>query len=130
MIGVEGVDAVVFGGDVEHVARALSGDFDVGYEERLGVNRAVYFERAELAEVLGIDVLRRQDFFGECGAGAGVVVLGGGDLRERKFRHQQREQDDQLEAAMLHFLGCGSFYTPYGFSLPLTDEIWWWSVGS
>jgi len=104
MIGVEGVDAVVLGGDVEHVVRTLSGDFDVGYVERLGVNRAVHFEGAELAEVLGIDVLRRQDFFGDCGVGAGVVVLGGGDLRERRFRHQQRKQDNQLEAGLLHFL--------------------------
>ena len=52
MIGVEGVDAIVLGGDVEHVVRALSGDFDVGYVERLGVNRAVHLERAKLAEVL------------------------------------------------------------------------------
>ena len=29
MIGVEGVDAVVLGGDVEHVVHAVSGDFDV-----------------------------------------------------------------------------------------------------
>lgn len=122
MIGVEGVDAVVLGGNVEHVVRALSRNFDVGYVERLGINRAVYFERAELAEVLGIDVLRRQDFFGECGAGAGVVVLGGSDLRERKFRHQQREQNDQLEAGMFLFHGRTIFYTPFGFSLPLTDD--------
>ena len=52
----------------------------------------------------GIDVLRCQDFFGKCGAGAGVVVLGGCDLRERRLRHQQREQDDQREAGMLHFV--------------------------
>jgi len=56
--------------------------------------------------VRGIDVLRRQDFFGEGGAGAGIVVLGGGDLRERRIRHPQREQDHQLEAGVLHFLGC------------------------
>ena len=108
MIGVEGVDAVVLGSDVEHVVRALSGDFDVGYVERLGVSRAVDFERAELAEVLGIDVPRRQDFFGECGVGAGVVILGGGDLREPRFRHQQRKQDDQFEAGMRHFLSTGA----------------------
>jgi hypothetical protein len=83
MIGVEGVNAVVLGSDVKHVMSTLSGDFDVGYVERLGINRAVHFERAELAEVVGSDILRRQDFFRECGAGAGVVVLGGDDLREQ-----------------------------------------------
>jgi hypothetical protein len=30
MIGVEGVDAVLLGSDVENVVRALAGDFDVG----------------------------------------------------------------------------------------------------
>ena len=30
MIGVEGTDAVVLGGNVKSVVRALSGDFDVG----------------------------------------------------------------------------------------------------
>jgi hypothetical protein len=101
--------------------RTLSGDFDVGYVERLCENRAVHFERAEFAEVLGSDVLRRQDFFGECGGGAGVVVLRGCDLRERRFPHQQREQADQLDAGVFHSSDAHHFTRPISV-LNLTQQ--------
>jgi hypothetical protein len=40
--------------------------------------------------MVGSDILRRQDFFRECGAGAGVVVLGGDEDRDRFQRHSLR----------------------------------------
>ncbi len=44
--GVEGEDAVVLGGDEENVVRAFAGNFNGGNEQRLGIDRAVDFERA------------------------------------------------------------------------------------
>ena len=79
-IGVEGVDAVVLGGDVDDVVRALAGNFNGRDEERLGIDGAVDTKSAERAELFGVDVLRSEDLFVERGAGAEVVVLRGGDL--------------------------------------------------
>ena len=64
-IGVEGVDAVVLGGDVETSCVPLPGNFDAGHEEWLRVDRAVDFECAEFAELFGIDVLRSEDLLVE-----------------------------------------------------------------
>src|ERR1041385_5475153 len=74
-IGVECEDAVVFGGDIENVVRAVARNFYVGHEKRLSVDRATHFECAEPTELLSIYVLRREDLFVERGTDARVVVL-------------------------------------------------------
>ena len=66
--------------DVKHVMRAFIRDGNVGEKERLRVDRAVDFERADPAELLRVDVLRGQRFFSKRRARAGVVVLRGRDL--------------------------------------------------
>jgi len=79
-VGVEGIDAVVFGGDEKDVVFAFAGNLEIGELQRLGVNVAVDFEGKEFAELCGIDVGRSEDFFVEVSAGASVVVLSRGDL--------------------------------------------------
>ena len=53
-VGVEGVDAVVLGGDVEDVVLSAV-DGDVGHEERLSVGVAVGEIREEFAEGCAAD---------------------------------------------------------------------------
>ncbi len=69
-VGIEGVDAVVFGRDVEDVVRAFAGDRDARYVERLGVNVAVNIQRVQLAESARGDRGGREDGFVQIGAGA------------------------------------------------------------
>ncbi len=78
--GIEGVNGIVFGGDVEDVMAAFAGDFYAGEKERLGIDVSVDFEGEELAEVRRVDVARGEGGFDAIGALAGVVVLGGSDF--------------------------------------------------
>src|SRR5216684_3534322 len=97
-VGVEGVYAVVFGGDKENVVFAFAGDFDVGKIKRLGVNVTVNFESEEFAELAGIDIGVSENFFVEIGAGTRVVVLGGGDLRAEERGREKRESKKQVRS--------------------------------
>src|SRR5467141_1796787 len=54
-IRIERVHAVVLGGDKERVILSLSGNLQRWDEQRLGVYRAVNFERAQLAELFYVD---------------------------------------------------------------------------
>jgi len=83
-VGVEGIDAVVLGGDVEDVVGAFAGDGDMRDVERLGVDVAVHLQREPLAELGGTDSRRRERGFVEIGAGAGVVPLRCGELSENR----------------------------------------------
>src|SRR5271170_798429 len=56
--GIEGINAVVLGGDEEDVVEALAGNFDSWNEQRLGVNCAVDSEGAEFGEQFRVNVLR------------------------------------------------------------------------
>ena len=79
--GIEGVDGVVFRSDVDDVVRAFPWNLYARDVEGLGVNVAIHSESENLAELFGDHVLRRERFFAKVGAGAGVVVLRGRDLR-------------------------------------------------
>jgi hypothetical protein len=79
VIGVEGVDAVVDGGDEDEVVGSAV-DLDVGGEEGLGVELIVEGELVEEAEVGGVDVGGGEDGLVGIGAGAGVVVVLGEDV--------------------------------------------------
>ena len=93
VVGVEGVDAVVFGSDEDDVVGAFAGDRDVRHVERLSVDLRVHGLREKFAEGGGIYVCSGEDGFVGVGAGARVVVvLGGYALRRRAARvEQQRE---------------------------------------
>ena len=85
-VGVEGINAIVFGGDEEHVVFALAGNLDAGKKQRLRVDRAINLERAQLAELLGVDAFGSKEFFDKRSAGPSVVVLGSGDLGRGRDR--------------------------------------------
>ena len=79
-IGVEGVDAVVFGGDKDDIVQAVVGniarDIDVGHNQRLCIDDAIDRLREELAE-RRFDIRgSEQGFVGiQAGIGAVVVIL-------------------------------------------------------
>src|SRR5262245_41827037 len=82
--------------------RAFARDFDVGHEKRLSIDGAINFECPELAELLGIDVLRCENLFGEHGTAAGVVVLRGGDLRGTKRKMNEDEGGEDRDRLHLN----------------------------
>ena len=102
-IGVEGVDAVVLGGDEENIVRAFAWNFDVRHEKRLSVDGSIDFERADLAEALGIDFLGSENLLVESGTGARVVVLRGGDLGSAK-RSQGKEERGEAVGDRFHLV--------------------------
>src|SRR5579864_6956377 len=57
-VGVEGIDAVVFGGDEDDIMFTFAGNFQRRHEQWLRVNGAINFEGAEFAELFRIHVLR------------------------------------------------------------------------
>src|SRR5690348_5136154 len=61
-VRVEGVNAIVLGGDEQNVMHAFAGNLDRREEERLRVYRAIHLERADLAKLFNVDVLRRGFF--------------------------------------------------------------------
>ncbi|HWY03298.1 MAG TPA: hypothetical protein VNX60_06495 [Candidatus Acidoferrum sp.] len=54
---VECVHAIVLGGNKQNVVLSFAGDVDCRHEKRLRVDRTVDFERAQLAEMIGVEVL-------------------------------------------------------------------------
>ena len=100
-IRIEGVDAIVFCGDVKDVVRAFAGDGDGRDVEWLRVDCAVYFERAEFAELLRIDILRCKNLLVQRCGGAGVVVLRCRDLRGT-WADGQRQSGSSEESAEVH----------------------------
>ena len=95
-VGVEGVNAVVLRGDVDHVdRRRLAGDGDARDGQRLGVDVAVDRVGVELAEGGRVDVGRRQRRLG------GVHTRQGGDAIVVRQHVTGREQHAVLK-------GCGS----------------------
>ena len=60
---IEGVDAVVLGGDKKNVVLALARNIDCRKEERLREDRTVDFEGAQLAELFLVDVLGSENLF-------------------------------------------------------------------
>ena len=55
---VERVHVIVLGGNKQNVVLSIAGDVDCRHEKRLRVDRTVDFERAQLAELIGVEVLR------------------------------------------------------------------------
>ena len=91
-VGVEGVEAVVLGRDIQDVVDALAGDRHAGHVERLGVDLAVDAVDAEQAERARLDVRRRQDRLARVQAVArGVVVIGQDIGREQAAVLQRRD---------------------------------------
>src|SRR5581483_3626826 len=74
-VGVESIDAVVFGNDKDHVVNALVGYGDVRNIERLRINVAVHGVREKLAEAVGVDVTGRQGGFVRVRPHARTVVV-------------------------------------------------------
>src|SRR5207302_5016808 len=73
-VRVKGVDHVVFGGYIDNVVRALSGDCHVWHIERLSVGVALEAEGKKLAECCSTHVCRRECHFIKVGTCAGIVV--------------------------------------------------------
>lgn len=74
-VRVEGIDAVVFGGDEDDVVSALAGDGETLNVKRLSVDAAVNGIGEEFAEICGGDVRRSEDGFVGVGAGTQIVVV-------------------------------------------------------
>jgi hypothetical protein len=90
--GIERVDAVLVGGDVDHVVDAAAWNRHAGDIERLRVDLVVDRAFEQLAEFAHVDVGRREHRFVEVGASAGGVVMVCGDARlsaRRRGRHER-----------------------------------------
>src|SRR5437764_999447 len=73
-IGVKGVDAIVFGGDENDVARR-AGEIQVGHPQRLRVDVAIDGAGEKLPETCRVHRGRRQAVFLQVLAGARIVVV-------------------------------------------------------
>jgi hypothetical protein len=76
----------VFGGYENNIVLTFAGNLDSRDKQWLRVNRSVHFERTQLTELPSIDVLWLKSFLIQSSAGAQVVVLRSGDLREAGSR--------------------------------------------
>src|SRR5579859_466415 len=103
VVGVEGVDAIVLGGDEQNVMRAFAGNLDRREEERLRVNRAIHLEGADFAKLFGIDVLGSEDLLVQRGAGAEVVVLRRCDLGRGGSRGQSKDEGSTAIRDLFHW---------------------------
>jgi hypothetical protein len=99
-IGVEGVDFVVHGGDVEDVTGAARGNSHAGHVERLREDRAIDVVAPELAERGGFHVGGGQGGFVQIGAGGvGVVAVHeDGGLSMEAERGKEVEGDRESSA--------------------------------
>ncbi len=84
VIGVEGIDAVVFGRHVDDIVGTLARDVHVGHVERLGIHVSVHRLGEELAKLSLVDVGGRKDGLAGVLSGAVVVVVLGGDCHLRR----------------------------------------------
>ena len=73
---IEGVQAVVLGGDKDHVV-ACARDGEVRNPQRLGIDRPIHRAREQLAECGGVHRLRGQRVLTRVGAIAPKVVVVG-----------------------------------------------------
>ena len=101
-ICIEGVNAVVLGGDIKDIMRAFARHFDSWHEERLCVNRAVYLEGSEFAELPCVDILRSQGLLIERCPGPEVVVLRCGDLGYGRERSESKAHDAEAVGRHSH----------------------------
>ena len=85
-VRVEGVDAVMFGGDEDDVVGAFAGDGDTLHIKGLCIDAAVNRIGEELAEIRGGDVGGSEDGFVGVGTGAQVVVVLRDDVHLRGKR--------------------------------------------
>src|SRR5580692_11471825 len=92
----------MFGGDEDDVVRAFAGNFNRRKKQRFSVDCAVDFEYAEFAELLGVDVLRRQEYFIQSCAGAHVVVLRSGDLGQSGNGDQEERESGTAARKWFH----------------------------
>ena len=79
-IGIECIEAVMLGRNDEDVPQSSMGDFQVMNIQRLCIDFPIYVYDKQLAERLGIYVLRRQDFLKQILSSARVVVVPGQDV--------------------------------------------------
>src|SRR5712692_8061255 len=95
----EGIDAVVLGCRVDDVVRGSVRQGQVRDVQRLGVELAVHVTGKQLAELIGVDIVRRQRRLVQIPPRAGVVVVLGGhvdvDLCPRRSAKGERDQRDQ-----------------------------------
>jgi len=73
-VGVEGVGAVVFGDDIDHIVGAPA-DGNVGHVQGLGVNLPVHRVGEKFPEIGTVDVCGREDGFALVPAVASLVVM-------------------------------------------------------
>ena len=78
-VRVEGIHAVVHGGDIDDVVDAGSGNRDVGKVKGLADDGAVYHLLKQLPETAGIHITWRQFRLTGVRPGTGIVVVPGGD---------------------------------------------------
>jgi len=83
-VGVDGIDAVVFGSGINHIVSSLARDVHTRRIKRLGVNITGHRKAAQLSELSLVDVCRTQDCLVQmsdrfdrchcCGEHAGLFV--------------------------------------------------------
>ena len=95
IVGVEGIDAVVVGGDVDDIPDAETRNVEAVYIEWLTIDLVVDGALEELAELADVDVRRRQHRFGKVRARPGGVVVLGRDVCLREYRSGQKQRAGQ-----------------------------------
>ena len=86
-VGIEGVDAVVFGADVDDIAR-LVGNGQAMNVKRLRIDLAVQPARIEFTKLARVDVGGRQHKLAEVGTCAETVIVLGKNIDCRRRRRQ------------------------------------------
>ena len=76
-VGIAGINGVMLSRDEEHVMSALSWDGETGNVKWLRVNLAIYRNNEELAELIKIDIRRRENCFCQILARSREVVVPG-----------------------------------------------------
>ena len=94
-IGVNRVDRIHLGDDVDDVVRALPVDVHVGHVEGLGHHDIVDGKAEEAAEGVLIDVGGSEQSFISVGAVAGVITAAGCQGLLREGRRQKTNADDE-----------------------------------
>jgi len=76
-VGVEGVHAVIFRGNINHVVDALSGNADARHIKRLRINLSINRERKHFPELRVLHILRSKNSLVKILPGPGYVVVPG-----------------------------------------------------
>ena len=113
VVGVEGVEAVVHGRDIDHISHAYHGDVDPRHVQRLAVDLIVDAPLEELAKLGDIDVAGREpDLLEESPSASDVVVKRRNvDLGEGRYAEEQHHCTSHPEGQHGHQ------------ALPLHDEV-------